>query len=70
MARPSGTEPKLKYYIEMTTPPDFGSSATHSSPMTTYRADTRELVGMLDDLTMRVVTELATFGETVAPQAD
>jgi len=62
MARPSGTEPKLKYYIEMTTPPDFVVSATQSAAPTTYGADTRALVHLLDDLTLRVAAELAEYG--------
>ena len=64
MARPSGTEPKLKYYIEMTTPPDFVVSATQSAAPTTYGADTRALVHLLDDLTLRVAAELAEYGRT------
>lgn len=63
MARPSGTEPKLKYYIEMTTPPDSGVSATHSTSRTTYGSDTRAAVRHLDAMTTRVVAELVEYSD-------
>ncbi|MGV9824473.1 phospho-sugar mutase [Gordonia sp. NPDC003429] len=40
MARPSGTEPKLKYYIEMTAAPEVAPSATQSGTAATYPAAT------------------------------
>ncbi|SLA00760.1 Uncharacterised protein [Mycobacteroides abscessus subsp. abscessus] len=39
-------------------------SATQSAAPTTYGADTRALVHLLDDLTLRVAAELAEYGRT------